>query len=391
MMLWHFPGQYLSAYGFLSPFLFLLLSLPFCAALALFFESVRFLRGSFGSIIFVIAFFSVYVVVSMVEEPSFLLRSFDFSGTSFIYQGINRAALEQSGAPLDVLLFLGSAAEGLPTPTMHLVFNGISVSTADIQGFAGMLCVTLGLAVLSAPLYSLSNKLSVVKLPKKDAKKGMATTVGREAATSYAPVSPSAKNMWIRGIFSELSLMLSGQPFIWKLISLGAMIACLFMDLGMVQIYILPLALLWFINVYSAMGSREHQHDVLKYISTIPNGLLRQIIFSWASGIIISLTLSFPVILRMLFLGQTVGVFACLAGVVFLPSLALFLGEFTKTQRVFELSFIVITYVILNNVTAFMYIGIHPDIVSLSRSFIYLFAGLVMGVAAVLKRTGNAV
>jgi hypothetical protein len=196
--------------------------------------------------------------------------------------------------------------------------------------------------------------------------------------------------MWIRGIFSELSLMLSGQPFIWKLISLGAIIACLFMDLGMVQKYILPLALLWFINVYSAMGSREHQHDVLKYISTIPNGLLRQIIFSWASGIIISLTLSFPVILRMLFLGQTVGVFACLAGVVFLPSLALFLGEFTKTQRVFELSFVVITYAVLNNVTAFMYIGIHPDIVSLSRSFIYLFAGIVMGVAAVLKRTVNA-
>jgi hypothetical protein len=267
MMLWHFPGQILSAYDFLSPFLFLLLSLPFCAALALFFESVRFLRGAFGSVIFVIAFFSVYVMVSMADEPSFLLRSFDFSGTSLIYQCIKRAVLEQSGAPMDTLLFLGSAAEDLQAPTMHLVFNGVPVSTADIQGFAGMLCVTLGLAVFSAPLYSLSNKLSVVKLPKKDAKKGMATAVGREAAASYAPVSPSAKNMWIRGIFSELILMLSGQPFIWKLISFGAMIACLFMDLGMVQKYILPLALLCLCQYPSSYLFIELPYDFRPFIS----------------------------------------------------------------------------------------------------------------------------
>jgi hypothetical protein len=290
-------------------------------------------------------------------------------------------------------------------PTKRLVFDGISLSAADIQGFAGMLCVTLGITAISAPLYNFSKKLSEKKLSKKLRTKKTPTVDERKSSTknlpnkeyaitsasartsdAYTPILPSGKRMWLCGICAELHLMLSGQPLTWKLIGLGAVIVSLFAGLGTVQTYILPLLMLWFINVFSAMGSREYQHDVLKIITVIPNGRFRQIVFSWISGIFIALSISFPVILRMIFINQSAGVLACLGGVIFLPSFSIFLGEFTKTRRVFELSLTVITYAGFNNASALLYIGTHPNIVSPLRSGIYLAIGIIMGSAAVVKR-----
>jgi hypothetical protein len=46
-----------------------------------------------------------------------------------------------------------------------------------------------------------------------------------------------------------------------------------------------------------------------------------------------------------------------------------------------------VTYIILNNVPAFMYIAAAPETASLARAGTYLAAGIVMGAAAVSKRT----
>jgi hypothetical protein len=184
--------------------------------------------------------------------------------------------------------------------------------------------------------------------------------------------------------------MFSGQPLTWRLVALGGIIACLFVELSFAQIYILPLLMLWFINVFSAMGSREHQQGVLVLISTTPNGRLRQILCSWAAGILLALMLALPLLARMAMAGQAGGLLACLAGVVFLPSLALFSGEITKTPRVFEAALVVITYLVINGAAPLMYLGAPPDTLSLPRAGIYLALGLGMATAAVLKRTKSS-
>jgi hypothetical protein len=53
---------------------------------------------------------------------------------------------------------------------------------------------------------------------------------------------------------------------------------------------------------------------------------------------------------------------------------------------VFELTFVLITYLILNKVTAAMYMGASPDDASLVRAGIYLTAGIALGIAAIFKR-----
>lgn len=389
MTLWHFPGERLTVNQFLSPFVFLLTALPLCCAVVLLFESVRFMRGAVGSVLFIAAFITMYVLVSEAEVPGVLLRSFDFSGTSVIFHTINNAVLEQSGQPMGTLMFLGTGIEFDTPPTMQLVFNGVPVTTADIQGFAGMICAALGLTVLSAPLYGFFKKDFSVRLSKKSRTKEYndSEETRLKPIPSYMPAAASGNARWVSGIAAEMRLMLNGQRFLWMLVSLAGVLLSIFLDLEYVQIYVMPLLMIWFINVFSAMGSREYQYDMLGCISVIPGGRLKQIMFSWVSGMLIALTLVLPVIVRMLIAGQTAGIFAAFASIVFLPSLALFLGEFTKTRRGFELTLVAVTYLILNDVTAVMYMGMHPDVISVTRSGIYMAAGLALGVAAVLKRT----
>jgi hypothetical protein len=398
MMLWHFPRQFLSAYDFLSPFLPLLFALPLCSALAVFCESTRLLRGAIGSTLYVVAYVTVLALIALGDDPGLLLRSFDLSGTSVIVRGIRYAVLEQSGEPLDTLLFLGGGFEAEWQPAAQLVFHGIPLTAAVLQGFAGMLCVALGLVVLSAPLYRITSALSGARLPRKHRKHqgNQRQGFGLSLVVTTIPVplshlprslaSPSKKQVALRGVTAELRLMLSGQPLIWRIVGLVGIAVCLFAELGMVQSFILPLLMLWFINVFSGMGSREHQHGTLDSITVLPNGRLRQIISSWVAGVLIALALALPVLIRMLSVGQAYGALACVAGTVFLPSLALFLGEFTKTLRVFEVTFVVITYLVLNKVTAALYMGFSPDDASFARASIYLATGIALGIAALAKR-----
>jgi hypothetical protein len=386
MMLWHFPGQILTAREFLTPFAYLLTALPFCAALALLFESVRVLRGAIGSVLFVAAFVGVYALLSQVEDPGLLLRSVDFSGTSSIVHAMGRAVLEQSGRPMDTLMFLGGA-EIAVRPTQQLVFSGVPLTADALWGYAGMAALTLGLTLLSAPLYALSQRLSAARIPKRRRRAQPETADRREEAPAYRPQPSSGRPLWASQIAAELRLMLAGQPLLWKLVCLAGFALCLFLELGMVQRYVLPLLLFWFVNGFSSLGSREHRQDMLKLIAVVPGGRFRQVLSSWLAGVLAAFALSLPAVLRTVLGGQPWALAAAAAGVLFLPSLALFLGEFTKTRRAFELLFVLLTYLGLNGMTPALYMGLHPEALSPLRALGYLAVGACLAAAAIVKRT----
>jgi hypothetical protein len=249
-----------------------------------------------------------------------------------------------------------------------------------------MLCVTGGVMLLSAPLYKLTKTLSGIKMPKKRRAKIAAVTSVQKPLPSYHPVMPTRKYSSFRGIAAECRLMLAGQSRIWWIIGFAGVISCVFVDLSIVRNYLQPLLMLWFVNIFSAMGSREYQHDVLKCIAVLPNGRRRQIVSSWFSGVVIAFVLALPLFARLLLSGQFGGVFACVAGVVFLPSTALFLGEFSKTSKIFEVVLVIVTYLILNGVPALLYMGADSGGGSFVQAAIYLVMGTTLGMVAVMKR-----
>ncbi|MFP3155200.1 hypothetical protein LQZ18_12410 [Lachnospiraceae bacterium ZAX-1] len=94
MMMLRFPGQIISAYDFLSPIAYLIIVIPFFLSAAVFFDSIRFLRGVFGSVVFIAAFLMVYVLQALFENPTVWMRFFDLSGATIIVGTIQQAVLE---------------------------------------------------------------------------------------------------------------------------------------------------------------------------------------------------------------------------------------------------------------------------------------------------------
>lgn len=395
MTIWHFPGQHLSAYAFLSPYIFLFVSSVLVSAIAVAFGSIWFLRGGIGSCIFALGYF--YVVNHMMHEGNtlpFLLKAFDISGSSLMLDFIENTVWVQSGLPLDTLLFALSVGTNYSTfsPNMSLVFDGMAIGTKEIAVFALTLVYAICLTFFATFFYRHQVKginAHILKdmLKNYNMKKvSINTNSDSKIQPMYFGISPIKKKSWIYILFAELKLTLNSQTVMWKICFAVGMILCLFMDLEFVQTNFLPLFMLLGINIFSAMGTRDYQYKTTELIATTSSDNILKIIDIWISGLIVALIMVFPVILRMLLINQINGVLVALAGACFLPSLAVFLGEFTKVNRVFELIFAIITYGMLNNVGAFMYLGIHPEVCSLTRAGIYLAVGIVLGVSAVLKR-----
>ena len=382
MTIWHFPGQFLSAYAFLSPFFFILASLPLCAALATLFGAFRPLRGTVGAIIFVFAV-STTMAVGIMENPSPILRAFDITALSSLVTILSRTSYAITGYEIEHLTIIGGGWTIEEPPTLQLVFNGLLYDSSDFATMGLMLLLTVGFVLLSVPLLGISKKLAKVRL-KGDNFQPIITE--QRKPPIYTPVPTTGKTMWLSGIKAELNLMLKRQPLIWKLIGMTGIVLCFALDIEIVQIYVMPLLMIWFVGVFSALGSKEHKHDMLGLIATIPGGKTKQITYSWIAGILISFMLITPILIRMLTHGQIGGMFAAFAGAIFVPSLALFFGEITKTSRFFEVLFIVKTYLILNNVVFSMYMNIHPNVFNFLQATIYLVLGTALGVLAVLKR-----
>ena len=387
MTLWHFPGQFLSIYAFISPYMFILASVPFCVAVAVLFGSVRFLRGAVGSVIYVIGLFVMLTLPMEIENSGVLLRSLDLTAMSSLMETVSRTAYEQTGQTINSVMFIGGYGPDSDfQPTLNLVFNGLNYNTVDFTVIGTMLLISIGLIILSVQLYGLTKILpDKVHRRKREKQLNITPTAGHTGKPAYKAVAPSNRPIWLHGIVTELKLMLKGQSFIWYLISITGIVLSLFLGMNIVQVYILPLLMLWFVNIFSRLGSREHSHDILTIIATIPGGKLKQIIYAWIAGIIVALILALPVMVRLSVLGQFIGVLAVLAGIIFLPSFAMFLGEFTKTNRVFEMIFIIMTYAIVNGASVVMYMG-YPELSSFYQAGAYLIVGVLLGVISVYWR-----
>ena len=384
MTIWQYPRQFLSARAFLSPYMFSLISLPLCAAITTFFGSIRFLRGGIGSVVYVMGLLTLMAVGFELENPGVLIRSLDFGAMGNVIEVMSRTAYQQTGYTIDSFMMVGDVGDLLTQPTQHVLFDNLSYTTTDFAVLLIWLLATVVLVMLSAPLYSITKKLPAKS---RGASKKLQTAILHEQGLKpvYHSVTPTKNQMWLRGIVAEIKLMLKGQRLTWYLVSVVGVALSLFLEIGIAQTMVLPLLMLWFVNVFSRLGNHERKHNMLQIIATIPGGKIKQITYSWIAGLVITSTLALPVVLRLIISGHLIGAFAVLAGVVFLPSFAMFLGEFSRTNRLYEMLFIVITYFIINGLSFAMYMG-NNNTPSFMQAVAYLALGLIFGVVTIYKR-----
>jgi hypothetical protein len=205
---------------------------------------------------------------------------------------------------------------------------------------------------------------------------GEQSAAGLGAPTSSAPHREDAEERVVRGASHALtplaershhSRFLAMVRAEWKLIvrglrwwwigPLGFGIAALTAPMPAVKSILLPLAWFWPVLRWSRLGTREATHNTEQIFFSAPRPLSRQLLASWAAGVMLAVVAASPFALRFLIAGDAHALLAWCSGALFAPALAVALGVWTRAGKTFEAIYTCLCYAVIQSAAPLDFMG----------------------------------
>lgn len=355
------------------------------AALAVVFETIPVFRGGFGNV-FYFFFWSAGFAVSLQAN----MPALDWLGLSFVESDLAAAARALSGTdPGGFSYTIGGGALLLKGVNEALLWEGVRWTPAMMA----MRLVPVGLAAGLVALSSLwFDRFDPSRAKRGRKVSGTAERNGTEAhAWERAAASPSAVQVsgrprLVSMTLAELRVMLAGAHKLWLLGAAGMALTLLVASESAARAVLVP-ATLWPVLFWSGLGMRERWHGTDQILFSAPRPIRNQMVASWLAGIALVCLTTGTWGLRMLVTGELASLGHWAAGAAFIPSLALCLGVWSGTTRLFESIYVALWYVgIANETPGLDFIGAHASASSPRHVALYAFMALVLLALAALGR-----
>jgi hypothetical protein len=152
-------------------------------------------------------------------------------------------------------------------------------------------------------------------------------------------------NPFLGVLFAELRLLLNGRRWWWWAITFGLNVAILSSPPSIVEDYLLPIAWLWPLPIWSQMGNRERKNNTSQMVFSSPRPVLRQLPAAWLAGVLATALLTIAGAVFLCSNGGLPALAGWVGAVVFVTSLALALGVISGGSRVFEVVYVVWWYI----------------------------------------------
>jgi hypothetical protein len=348
---------------FLSPFFFIALPmLALTAAFAVLFEYVGFLRGGFGNIVY---FFFFGFVITLAISLGKNYPIFDPIGFRVLSNSMGEAAkaifpdysgsfsLGSTGAPIMGTFPWAGVDWTFGIIATRLMFLGIGIMMA----FVSSLFFDRFDSSYRKPMRMTAQRTASFPKPK---------TVSSSHALSqpiHLTPLPTRTNSFtfIRVMTSELKLLLKGQPWWWYVIAGGLFIASLITPSESVRAYVLPIAWLCPVLIWSGLGNREFRHNTNQLVFSSAAPLTRQLPATWLAGFFITALTGGGAAIKFLGAGDTASLIVWLSAALFIPSLALALGVWSNSSKLFEVTYISMWYLAMNRLDAVDFFGVNSN------------------------------
>jgi hypothetical protein len=402
---------------YLLPYLFITMpAMAFIAAVAVLFESVPWLSGGLGNVIFFILYigavtfgsFVTFLSLNNAFDPTHSLSDVykDPTGTLVIFRSMMMAGQERG------ILTAGGFVLGRTSPSFYglpigstFPYKGVSwVRSVLISRFL-WLGIGIAIASISAVFFNrfdpASGKIRAVRRRQRGKMKESRAEVAEaenENSPSSMPVATtlepllatmksSSRSSFVRTVVAELRLLLQGNPWWWFLVAAGLILAGLFCPLEQVRGICLPLAWIWPLLGWSSLGVKEMRHRTHQMIFSAPFPVERQLPASWAAGFLLALGAGSGVMLRLLMVREWEALFALLVGATFIPSMALALGTWSGSGKLFEVTYLLLWYLgPMNRTMPMDYLGATDQGIAQGIPLIYLGVSLLLLCIAILGR-----
>jgi hypothetical protein len=389
MQLLRAEDTHIDLWALLSPFVFIMLpAMAVVAALAILFEAVAWLRGTLGNVVYFFLISAVIPITATVNTGP----AGDLLGSNFPIQQMQmavKAAVPGYNGNFDYGTRFGA--------TLFHTFHWGGIQWTREIVLSRLLWVGIAIVItLCAALFF--SRFDPAYERQKHATR-MVTPEFLLAPEQELPVPPSDQVhltslptqkgtlRWGTVLVSELRLLLKGVPW-WWFIGAAALIAlCLFLPFAIALGYLFPLAWLWSLPIWSALGSRETRHHTEQLVFSATHPLVRQLPMQWLAGVVIALLTASGMIAHFVIMGDWLGLLALGVGAIFVPALALATGVWTGNSRLFEVAFVVLWYVgCINHLSALDFMGAAGTSVAMRIPLVY---GMVAAVLLLLAFVGR--
>jgi len=390
MLLFRNETSVIDVWAFLSPFVIIgLPAIIFVSAMAVLFDTARWLRGSAGNIIYLfVAEFCL--VLGMLAIP--LL---DLGAVSAFTSSIKSAA--QAAFPGEKIgLLIGFVAfdetmqievfKTFPWDGIDWTFKAIvlRLSWVAVAGVA----VSLALPFFDRFDPAKIKQKTVRKKKKHAAALAEAEDSSRRPELSYREIGlPQSRFRFVDMLKAELRVALIGYHWFWYAVALGLAVAQLAAPFDVVRLYLVPLSMAWPLIIWSSMGTREPRYNTGPLLFSSPDPVARQFPALWSSGVLVALAAVGCMAFRAVVAGQPSYTAVLLISAFLIPTAALALGTLSGSKKLFEVIYLMVWYVgSIDHLHAIDLLGTTPEAVSAEKFVVFGLLSIALLIAAFAAR-----
>jgi hypothetical protein len=347
MQFWHGEDSHVELWKLLAPFLLIALpAMAVVAAIAVLFETIPWLRGGFGNVIYFFVW-TAALTLPVVGAKNGGTQFFDWSGLSVIWSSLRAAAkgpADHNGFSLS--LESSSAAKAASTFRWDGVQWTSSLVFARLFWVAAAIAITCVAALLFDRFDPSKGRWRGVAAPAGDALESVAAPRMPTYVTHLTPLAARPVHFRFGAILvAELRLILKGKKWWWYAVAAGLIVACAATPDASGRGMLLACAWLWPVLMWSNMGVREIRDQTSQLLFSAPHPIARQLPAVWLAGVVLALLTGSGFGARVLLGGDWRGLLAWLIGALFIPTLALALGVWSGSSKLFEIVYLLLWYV----------------------------------------------
>jgi hypothetical protein len=369
-------------WALIAPFLFIALPMmALVAAFAVFFETVSWLKGGFGNLVYFFVFMALLVAAIFLSQHPWL----DVTGIAVV--GENMKAAVKTVFPTYSGSFVLTMIGDQPLKTF--LWPGLNWTIGLILQRLMWLVVSIGVVLLGAVFFNRFDP-SGRAVARKNKKQAESEALEEENASpsvglKTAQLTPLAKdsrfhNNFFRLVWMECKLLVKGLRWYWLAGMAVLWIGCVVSPSESLRKYWLMMAVIWPVLVWSKMGEREVRYQAEQLIFQAAFPLTRLLASAWLAGVLVTAAAASGALLGRLFLAEPLALLAWIEAVCFIPTLALTLGVWSRSSKVFEVIYPILWYLgpfnRENGLAAIDYLGMHAQAPANAKPL--LFAGVIL-------------
>lgn len=350
---------------------FLLITLPVMAvvaSVAILFETVHWLRGGFGNLAYLPLWLAALMVL-VVRYDAFRRGQFnDLLGLGAVVPSLS-VACEAAFPGCTGSAFVFSAgltfrSNGKVWDLDTFQWQGVAWTFETVLGRLMWVGAAAGIALLAAAFF---HRFDPAREKRKRATAVPIELPEHEAGPPDAPATHLDLSTIQRArqkfslsaiVMAELRLALKGVTGWWYMVAGILLAGELVSPVAASRLWLIG-AWVWPILIWSAMGTREVRQGTGQLVFSVPHPLRRQLPACWAAAVIIVAATGAGTALRLLFAGHRAALAAWIVGALFIPTLALALGVWSGSSKLFEVIYVLLWYIgPVSQIPLFDYMGV---------------------------------